>query len=151
MESSVNKKITISELAKLVKVSKPTIYSRAKLLGIKLNGVYSDEEVEALRQPRKKVNSKGNNRKVKPYLDSNFTLKKENSELEAELRREINYLKKQLNVKDKQITEVNKLADQSQKLQADLQRKLDSQNQELLTLKVRDKTGLWARLFGKKK
>lgn len=48
------KKLTIAELAKIIDVSKPTVYSRAKSLGIALDGMYSDDEIKLLRQPRKK-------------------------------------------------------------------------------------------------
>lgn len=143
-------KLTITQLSEMIGVSKPTVYARAKALDIKLSGVYSANEINELGKSRKKVKSKVDNRKVNSNQSLHFTSEKDNIELADELRGEINYLKNQIDAKDKQIAEANKLADQSQKLQADLQRKLDSQNQELLTLKVKDKQGFWARLFGAK-
>ena len=143
------KELNINQLSDIIGVSKPTVYSRAKALGIELDGKYSTDEIKALGKSRKKVKSKVKGSKVEGEKTLRFTSENPNSELEEELRGEIDYLKNQINAKDKQIAEANKLADQSQKLQADLQRKLDSQNQELLTLKVKDKQGFWARLFSK--
>lgn len=143
--------LTITQLSEMIGVSKPTVYARAKALDIKLSGVYSVDEINRLGKSRKRVKSKVDNRKVNSNQPLHFTPEKDGIQLEDELRGEINYLKDQIDTKDKQIAEANKLADQSQKLQADLQRKLDSQNQELLTLKVKDKQGFWSWLFGTEK
>ncbi|MBX8456265.1 hypothetical protein [Apilactobacillus kunkeei] len=113
--------------------------------------MYSDDEIKLLRQPRKKVKCKIDHSKVKQEKYLHFTSEKGNSRLEAEQKNEIDYLKNQIKIKDKQIAESNKLADQAQKLQANLQRQLDSQKKELLTLKVKDQQGFWARLFSKHK
>ncbi|CAK1255048.1 hypothetical protein R55227_BLOPHJLP_01698 [Fructobacillus tropaeoli] len=146
-----NKKLTIAELAQIIDVSKPTVYSRAKALGVSLDGIYSDDEIKLLRQSRRKVKCKVDDCKVKQEKYLHFTSEKGNNGLEAEQKSEINYLKNQIKIKDKQIAASNKLADQAQKLQANLQRQLDSQKQELLTLKVKDHQGFWARIFEKQK
>lgn len=147
----MKKKLTIAELTKIIDVSKPTVYSRAKKLGVALDGIYSDDEINLLRQSRKKVKCKVDDRKVKQEKHLHLTSEKGNSGLEEEQKNEIYYLKNQIKIKDKQIAESNKIADQAQKLQANLQRQLDSQKQELLTLKVKDQQGFWARIFGKQK
>lgn len=148
MTSNNDNKLTIIELTKLLNVSKPTVYSRAKALKIDLSGSYTDDEIERLKQSRRAKNSKVNKRKVKLSKDANFTHNfTEKNSLEKALRDQIKQLNAQLKVKDAQIKDANQLADQAQKLQADLQAKLNNSNQRLIELESKASRGFWYNLF----
>lgn len=148
MEEPGQKKLTITELTKLINVSKPTVYSRAKALNIDLDGSYTDAEIERLKQSRRPRNSKVGKGKVKLSKDDNFTHNfTKNNLVETELRTQIKQLNAQLKIKDAQIKEANQLADQAQKLQADLQAKLNTSNQRLIELESKASHGFWYKLF----
>lgn len=149
-------KLTTTELANEVGLSRSYLYKKAKNIGLELNGQYTKEDLKKLKngnKSRKKSVSKSVSSKEKRQTDE--TLKGDTfSVIENDLKNQISDLQKQistqneqLKVKDEQIKMANQLADQAQKLQASLQRKVD-EKQELLT--IHSRKNFWTRLFGKK-
>ncbi len=146
-------KLSTTELAKRVGLSRSYLYKKAKTIGLELNGEYTQSDLERLKSSskrHKKSASRHNDTRVSETPEGD-----KNSPLERELKNQIVSLKKQLSVKDeqlkmkdKQIDMANQLADQAQKLQADIQTKLETKNQELLAVKEQKKS-FWHRIFGK--
>ena len=149
---------SVKALADELGVSRTTLYKRAKLNGIELNGIYTSQQIGQLKtvQPKKDTEQK--------------------TELSAEqnehfFQSEIQRLSSQLTVKDEQIAELNqqlkqaqKLADQAQQLQLKTQLQLESEQQKVLALETElqqeevvseasangaeNKKGFWRRIFG---
>ncbi|GIC70984.1 hypothetical protein [Fructobacillus tropaeoli] len=148
-------KLTTTELANEVGLSRSYLYKKAKNIGLELNGQYTKEDLKKLKngtKSHKKSVSKSVSSQEKRHAKE--TLKGDTfSVIEKELRNQISDLQKQistqneqLKAKDEQIKMANQLADQSQKLQADLQKKLDRNNEKLLNVN-RTKKGFWSQIL----
>ncbi|GAP05078.1 hypothetical protein [Fructobacillus tropaeoli] len=149
-------KLTTTELANEVGISRSYLYKKAKKIGLELNGRYTKEDLKSLKTgtgSRKKSVSKSVSSNEKRHTKE--TLKGDTFSItEKDLRNQISDLQKQiatqneqLKIKDEQIKMANQLADQSQKLQASLQSKI-VKKQKLLTT---HKKNFWSRMFGKQK
>lgn len=132
-----------TELIKYLDIGRPTFYRRAKSLGISTTkGDYTQEELDSLLKPLSNAsNSTVKNEKI---TDETVQLLKEQLET---ANKTIEHQQEQLHKKDEQIEKANQIADQAQRLQSDLQNKLDSKEQQLLETKQEAKKGFWARLF----
>lgn len=148
-------KLTTTELANEVGISRSYLYKKAKKIGLELNGRYTKEDLKSLKTgtgSHKKTVSKSVSSNEKRHTKE--TLKGDTFSItEKDLRNQISDLQKQiatqneqLKIKDEQIKMANQLADQAQKLQANLQNNLDKK-QELLS--IQNKKGFWAKIFGK--
>lgn len=133
---------TASELIRYLDIPRPTLYRRAKKLDISLTkGTYTEDELEALKQPL-------------PNRPDNSQDKVDVSALQqqlATLRETVETQKQQLDVKDKQIEQANQATLAAQILQKDVQNRLDEINNRLeITMEQvqKPKQGFWARLFG---
>ena len=142
---------SVKALANELDVSRTTLYKRAKLNGIELNGIYTSQQIEQLKT-------------VQPKMD---TEQKNEHFFQSEIQR----LSSQLTFKDEQIAELNqqlkqaqKLADQAQQLQLKTQLQLEAEQQKVLALETElqqeevvseasangaeNKKGFWRRIFG---
>lgn len=142
---------SVKALADELGVSRTTLYKRAKLNGIELNGIYTSQQIEQLKT-------------VQPKMDTE-------QKTEHVFQSEIQRLSSQLTVKDEQIAELNqqlkqaqKLADQAQQLQLKAQLQLEAEQQKVLALETElqqeevvseasangaeNKKGFWRRIFG---
>ncbi|MCK8639111.1 hypothetical protein [Fructobacillus fructosus] len=145
---------TTTELAKQAGISRSYLYKKAKQIGLELDGIYTKQDIEKLKKSDNHKKSASNSVSSKTMRHSHETLEGDIFfELENTLKKQISDLKEQLTVKDEQlktkdqqIQMANQLADQAQKLQADLQTRLDNKNQELLTFKQAKKS-FWSKLF----
>lgn len=146
---------SVKSLADELGVSRTTLYKRAKLNGIELNGNYTSQQIEQLKTVQFKMDTEQKNEhKYEHFFQS-----------------EIQRLSSQLTVKDEQIAELNqqlkqaqKLADQAQQLQLKAQLQLESEQQKVLALETelqqeevlsessangaQNKKGFWRRIFG---
>ena len=146
---------SVKSLADELGVSRTTLYKRAKLNGIELNGNYTSQQIEQLKTVQFKMDTEQKNE----HKDEHF------------FQSEIQRLSSQLTVKDEQIAELNqqlkqaqKLADQAQQLQLKAQLQLESEQQKVLALETElqqeevlsessangaeNKKGFWRRIFG---
>lgn len=142
---------SVKALADELGVSRTTLYKRAKLNGIELNGNYTSQQIKQLKT-------------VQPKMDTE-------QKTEHFFQSEIQRLSFQLMAKDEQIAELNqqlkqaqKLADQAQQLQLKAQLQLELEQQKLLALETElqqeevvseasangaeNKKGFWRRIFG---
>ena len=142
---------SVKALADELGISRTTLYKRAKLNGIDLNGNYTSQQIEQLKTVQFKMDTEQKN--------------------EHFFQSEIQRLSSQLTVKDEQIAELNqqlkqaqKLADQAQQLQLKAQLQLESEQQKVLALETElqqeevvseasangaeNKKGFWRRIFG---
>ena len=139
---------SVKALADELGISRTTLYKRAKLNGIDLNGNYTSQQIEQLKTVQFKMDTEQKN--------------------EHFFQSEIQRLSSQLTVKDEQIAELNqqlkqaqKLADQAQQLQLKTQLQLESEQQKVLALETelqqdevvseasaKNKKGFWRRIFG---
>ena len=141
---------SVKALADELGISRTTLYKRAKLNGIDLNGNYTSQQIE--------------------QKNEHFSVQNEHKD-EHFFQSEIQRLSSQLTVKDEQIAELNqqlkqaqKLADQAQQLQLKTQLQLESEQQKVLALETElqqeevvseasangaeNKKGFWRRIFG---
>ena len=146
---------SVKALADELGISRTTLYKRAKLNGIDLNGNYTSQQIEQLKTVQFKMDTEQKNE----HKDEHF------------FQSEIQRLSYQLTVKDEQIAELNqqlkqaqKLADQAQQLQLKAQLQLESEQQKVLALETElqqeevlsessangaeNKKGFWRRIFG---
>jgi ATP-dependent Lon protease len=141
-----NKFRTTTDLINFLGIGRPTFYRRAKKLGIETNKQsYSDEEIKLLSQ---RSTVKQDFKSIKQEeINNNYSVAIITEQIRNS-NRIIEQQAKQLDIKDKQISELHNLLDQQQKLTLVLQSRLDNKNQELLDLKETPKKGFWRRLFG---
>ncbi|CAK1255049.1 hypothetical protein [Fructobacillus cardui] len=144
-------KLTTTELANEVGLSRSYLYKKAKNIGLELNGQYTKEDLKKLKngtKSRKKSVSSQEKRHAKETLkgDTFSVIEKDLRNQISDLQKQISTQNEQLKAKDEQIKMANQLADQAQQLQANLQNKLDKK-QELLS--IQEKKGFWSRIFGK--
>ena len=153
---------SVKALADELGISRTTLYKRAKLNGIDLNGNYTSQQIEQLKTVQPKMD---NEQKTEHFSEQN-----EHKD-EHFFQSEIQKLSSQLTVKDEQIAELNqqlkqaqKLADQAQKLQLKTQLQLEAEQQKVLALETelqqeevvseasangaKNKKGFWRRIFG---
>ena len=149
---------SVKALADELGVSRTTLYKRAKLNGIELNGNYTSQQIEQLKT-------------VQPKMDTEQKTEHISEQNEHFFQSEIQRLSSQLTVKDEQIAELNqqlkqaqKLADQAQQLQLKTQLQLEAEQQKVLALETelqqdevvseasangaKNKKGFWRRIFG---
>ena len=149
---------SVKALADELGVSRTTLYKRAKLNGIELNGIYTSQQIEQLKT-------------VQPKMDNEQKTEHFSEQDEHFFQSEIQKLSSQLTVKDEQIAELNqqlkqaqKLADQAQQLQLKTQLQLEAEQQKVLALETelqqdevvsessangaKNKKGFWRRIFG---
>ena len=153
---------SVKALADELGISRTTLYKRAKLNGIDLNGNYTSQQIEQLKTVQFKMDTEQKNEQFaeqNEHKDEHF------------FQSEIQRLSSQLTVKDEQIAELNqqlkqahKLADQAQQLQLKAQLQLESEQQKVLALETelqqdevvseasangaKNKKGFWRRIFG---
>ncbi len=136
---------TVTDLSNYLGISRKTLYKRAKEHYIELNGSYSTDDLNILSNNLSQQSNKKSVTPVTPKVNNGNTESKQdkhqNSPLYLELKGQINVLKddkiflqKEIESKTKTISETNKLLDQAQQLQLDLQTKLSHSEQERLTL-----------------
>ena len=153
---------SVKALADELGISRTTLYKRAKLNGIDLNGNYTSQQIEQLKTVQFKMDTEQKN--------EHFAEQNEHKD-EHFFQSEIQRLSSQLTVKDEQIAELNqqlkqaqKLADQAQQLQLKAQLQLESEQQKVLALETElqqeevvseastnaaeNKKGFWRRIFG---
>lgn len=153
---------SVKELADELGISRTTLYKRAKLNGIDLNGNYTSQQIEQLKTVQFKMDTEQKN--------EHFSEQNEHKD-EHFFQSEIQRLSSQLTVKDEQIAELNqqlkqaqKLADQAQQLQLKTQLQLEAEQQKVLALETelqqdevvseasangaKNKKGFWRRIFG---
>ena len=153
---------SVKALADELGISRTTLYKRAKLNGIDLNGNYTSQQIEQLKTVQFKMDTEQKN--------EHFSVQNEHKD-EHFLQSEIQRLSSQLTVKDEQIAELNqqlkqaqKLADQAQQLQLKTQLQLEAEQQKVLALETElqqeevvseasangaeNKKGFWRRIFG---
>ena len=153
---------SVKALADELGISRTTVYKRAKLNGIDLNGNYTSQQIEQLKTVQFKMDTEQKN--------EHFAEQNEHKD-EHFFQSEIQRLSSQLTVKDEQIAELNqqlkqaqKLADQAQQLQLKTQLQLEAEQQKVLALETelqqdevvseasangaKNKKGLWRRIFG---
>ena len=153
---------SVKALADELGVSRTTLYKRAKLNGIELNGIYTSQQIEQLKTVQSKMDTEQKNEQ---FVEQNEH--KDEHFFQSEIQR----LSSQLTVKDEQIAELNqqlkqaqKLADQAQQLQLKAQLQLESEQQKVLALETElqqeevvseasangaeNKKGFWRRIFG---
>ena len=153
---------SVKALADELEISRTTLYKRAKLNGIDLNGNYTSQQIEQLKTVQFKMDTEQKN--------EHFSVQNEHKD-EHFFQSEIQRLSSQLTVKDEQISELNqqlkqaqKLADQAQQLQLKTQLQLEAEQQKVLALETElqqeevvseasakgaeNKKGLWRRIFG---
>ncbi|MDY2521128.1 hypothetical protein [Weissella cibaria] len=153
---------SVKALADELGISRTTLYKRAKLNGIDLNGNYTSQQIEQLKTVQFKMDTEQKN--------EHFAEQNEHKD-EHFFQSEIQRLSSQLTVKDEQIAELNqqlkqaqKLADQAQQLQLKTQLQLEAEQQKVLALETelqqdevvseasangaKNKKGLWRRIFG---
>ena len=153
---------SVKALADELGISRTTVYKRAKLNGIDLNGNYTSQQIEQLKTVQFKMDTEQKN--------EHFAEQNEHKD-EHFFQSEIQRLSSQLTVKDEQIAELNqqlkqahKLADQAQQLQLKTQLQLEAEQQKVLALETElqqeevvseasangaeNKKGFWRRIFG---
>ncbi|QBZ03655.1 hypothetical protein [Weissella confusa] len=153
---------SVKALADELGVSRTTLYKRAKLNGIELNGIYTSQQIEQLKTVQPKMDTE---QKTEHFAEPNEH--KDEHVFQSEIQR----LSSQLTVKDEQIAELNqqlkqaqKLADQAQQLQLKAQLQLEAEQQKVLALETElqqeevvseasangaeNKKGFWRRIFG---
>lgn len=153
---------SVKALADELGISRTTLYKRAKLNGIDLNGNYTSQQIEQLKTVQFKMDTEQKN--------EHFAEQNEHKD-EQIFQSEIQRLSSQLTVKDEQIAELNqqlkqaqKLADQAQQLQLKTQLQLEAEQQKVLALETElqqeevvseasangaeNKKGFWRRIFG---
>ena len=153
---------SVKALADELEISRTTLYKRAKLNGIDLNGIYTSQQIEQLKTVQFKMDTE---QKTEHFAEQNEH--KDEHFFQSEIQR----LSSQLTVKDEQISELNqqlkqaqKLADQAQQLQLKAQLQLESEQQKVLALETElqqeevvseasanaaeNKKGFWRRIFG---
>ena len=153
---------SVKALADELAISRTTLYKRAKLNGIELNGNYTSQQIEQLKTVQFKMDTEQKN--------EHFAEQNEQKN-EHFFQSEIQRLSSQLTVKDEQIAELNqqlkqaqKLADQAQQLQLKTQLQLEAEQQKVLALETelqqdevvseasangaKNKKGFWRRIFG---
>lgn len=153
---------SVKALADELGISRTTLYKRAKLNGIDLNGNYTSQQIEQLKTVQFKMDTEQKN--------EHFAEQNEHKD-EHFFQSEIQRLSSQLTVKDEQIAELNqqlkqaqKLADQAQQLQLKTQLQLEVEQQKVLALETKlqqdevvseasangakNKKGFWRRIFG---
>ena len=153
---------SVKALADELGISRTTLYKRAKLNGIDLNGNYTSQQIEQLKTVQFKMDTEQKN--------EHFAEQNEHKD-EHFFQSEIQRLSSQLTVKDEQIAELNqqlkqaqKLADQAQQLQLKTQLQLEAEQQKVLALETelqqdevvseasangaKNKKGFWRRIFG---
>ncbi|WP_099087424.1 hypothetical protein [Weissella cibaria] len=153
---------SVKALADELGISRTTLYKRAKLNGIDLNGNYTSQQIEQLKTVQFKMDTEQKN--------EHFAEQNEHKD-EHFFQSEIQRLSSQLTVKDEQIAELNqqlkqahKLADQAQQLQLKTQLQLEAEQQKVLALETElqqeevvseasangaeNKKGFWRRIFG---
>ena len=153
---------SVKALADELGISRTTLYKRAKLNGIDLNGNYTSQQIEQLKTVQFKMDTEQKN--------EHFSVQNEHKD-EHFFQSEIQRLSSQLTVKDEQIAELNqqlkqaqKLADQAQQLQLKTQLQLESEQQKVLALETElqqeevvseasangaeNKKVFWRRIFG---
>lgn len=144
-------KLTTTELANKVGLSRSYLYKKAKNIGLELNGQYTKEDLKKLKagtKSHKKSVSSNEKRHTEETLkgDTFSIIEKDLRSQISDLQKQIVTQNEQIKIKDEQIKMANQLADQSQKLQADLQSKLDKKSKELLTVKTNNR-GFWSKIF----
>ena len=150
---------SVKALADELEISRTTLYKRAKLNGIELNGIYTSQQIEQLKTVQSKMYTEQKNEQFaeqNEHKDEHF------------FQSEIQRVSSQLTVKDEQIAELNqqlkqaqKLADQAQQLQLKTQLQLEAEQQKVLALETelqqdevvseasaKNKKGFWRRIFG---
>jgi len=153
---------SVKALADELGISRTTLYKRAKLNGIDLNGNYTSQQIEQLKTVQSKMDTEQKNEQ---FVEQNEH--KDEHFFQSEIQR----LSSQLTVKDEQIAELNqqlkqaqKLADQAQQLQLKTQLQLEAEQQKVLALETElqqeevvseasangaeNKKGFWRRIFG---
>lgn len=153
---------SVKALADELGISRTTLYKRAKLNGIDLNGNYTSQQIEQFLTVQFKMDTEQKN--------EHFSVQNEHKD-EHFFQSEIQRLSSQLTVKDEQIAELNqqlkqaqKLADQAQQLQLKTQLQLEAEQQKVLALETelqqdevvseasangaKNKKGFWRRIFG---
>lgn len=125
---------SVKALADELGISRTTLYKRAKLNGIDLNGNYTSQQIEQLKTVQFKMDTEQKN--------EHFAEQNEHKD-EHFFQSEIQRLSSQLTVKDEQIAELNqqlkqaqKLADQAQQLQLKTQLQLEAEQQKVLALET---------------
>ena len=125
---------SVKALADELGISRTTLYKRAKLNGIDLNGNYTSQQIEQLKTVQFKMDTEQKN--------EHFSVQNEHKD-EHFFQSEIQRLSSQLTVKDEQIAELNqqlkqaqKLADQAQQLQLKTQLQLEAEQQKVLALET---------------
>ena len=139
---------SISNLSKYLKVSRTTIYKRAKENNITLSGVYSDEQLKKLSVVQH-LNTKNEQVEQKnEHFEQEITfLKKQLSDQNKHVDLIINQLKE----KDNQIGLLNKNLDQAQQLQLIAEQRLTETKSALIEYQKKEnniKKGFWNKLFG---
>lgn len=160
---------SVKALADELGISRTTLYKRAKLNGIDLNGNYTSQQIEQLKTVQFKMDTEQKNEHFS-VQNEHFSVQNEHKD-EHFFQSEIQRLSSQLTVKDEQIAELNqqlkqaqKLADQAQQLQLKTQLQLEAEQQKVLALETelqqdevvseasangaKNKKGFWRRIFG---
>ncbi len=148
------------ELANKIGISRATLYNRAKAFSIDLNIELTPEQIKSLQTntPVKKETkveilhprteqledemSNHLDTSSKHYLDTFIHLSTQNEQLSEQINKLFEQLSakdKQLENKDIQLTSAQKLIDQSQQLQLDLQRQLAQSEQNKSQLLIEKK------------
>lgn len=138
METSNKEFKSVTDLAEYLKISRKTLYKRAKANGVTLSGSYSERDLRILKQEsvtpikHKSVTTVTRGDTERKQIESTVfdTLKAHIDTLEADK----NFLQKEIESKNITISETTKLLDQAQQLQLDLQTKLNHSEQERLEL-----------------
>ena len=152
---------TTTELIKYLGIPRPTFYRRAQKLGISTTkGQYTQQELEQLKRPLSNAGSK------------NSTEQLRSSDTVSVLMQQLETANETIRNQAEQIKEANKIADQAQRLQSDLQQQLRNvsllietkqdidnsdridqlikENEELKQKLAIEKTrGFWNRFFNK--
>lgn len=160
---------SVKALADELGISRTTLYKRAKLNGIDLNGNYTSQQIEQFLTVQFKMDTEQKNEHFS-VQNEHFSVQNEHKD-EHFFQSEIQRLSSQLTVKDEQIAELNqqlkqaqKLADQAQQLQLKTQLQLEAEQQKVLALETelqqdevvseasangaKNKKGFWRRIFG---
>ncbi len=131
---------SIKELADTLNISRTTLYKRSKEYNIDLNGTYTQNEIDTLKEPIKHSNGvqsdeQGNER----YSEQNEHINEQNEHLNSVLINQLKIKDDQISQAYQTISDTNKLLDQAQQLQLDLQHKLQTTEQERLDLLDKNK------------
>ena len=134
---------SVKALADELGVSRTTLYKRAKLNGIELNGNYTSQQIEQLKTVQPKMDTE---QKTEHFSEQNEHKDEQIAELNQQLK------------------QAQKLVDQAQQLQLKAQLQLEAEQQKVLALETElqqeevvseasangaeNKKGFWRRIFG---